>query len=70
MENMYFKCPACGKSLHTCNTKNIFPINYKIRCRYCKSVFGFVAKLFVIGDTRQDNIPEDDIADMLEFDDE
>ncbi len=70
MENMYFRCPVCGKTLHTCNKKNIFPINYKIRCRYCRSVFGFVPKMFVVTHLKEADINDENIADMLEFDDE
>jgi len=66
MENMYFKCPVCGKVLHACNKKNIFPINYKIRCKYCKSVFGFVVKLFVKAHMEETNVTDEDIADILE----
>ena len=65
MENMYFKCPVCDKRLHTCNKRNRFPINYKIRCKQCKSVFGFIPKIFVKSSVDETNVGEIDIAELL-----
>jgi len=58
---MYFLCPACEKKLHIRNAGNLFPINFKLKCKYCDTIFGFVPKVFSVG-----KISEDDALKMIE----
>lgn len=69
---MYFKCPVCGNDIHYKDAKNVFPVNYKLKCSFCTSIFGFVPKVFVKADftLHGTKIEESEIEKILEADDE
>jgi len=73
MDNMHFKCPACGNKLHIRNTDNLFPINFKLKCKFCGSIFGFIPKIFVKADFTEHGekkIADEEINNILDFGDE
>jgi len=69
---MYFKCPVCGNDIHFKDAKNVFPVNYKLKCSFCASIFGFVPKVFVKADftLHGTKIEESEIESILEADDD
>ena len=70
MGTMYFKCPVCGHNIHFKDKDNIFPVNYKMKCKFCTSIFGFVPKVFVKADFALHGvtIKEKEIENILDFD--
>jgi len=73
MGTIYFKCPVCKNDIHFKSKDNVFPVNYKLKCKYCTSIFGFIPKVFVKADFTlhgEKSIAEDEINDILEFRDE
>jgi len=68
---MYFKCPVCENDIHFKSDDNVFPVNYKLKCKHCTSIFGFIPKIFVKADFTlhgEENIAENEIGNILDFD--
>jgi hypothetical protein len=67
-----FKCPVCGKDIHFKDANNVFPVNYKLKCKHCTSIFGFVPKVFVRADftLHGSTIEPGEIEDILDFDED
>jgi len=72
MGTMYFKCPVCGHDIHFKDKDNIFPVNYKMKCKFCTSIFGFVPKIFVKADftLHGEGLQEKEIENILDFDED
>jgi hypothetical protein len=70
MGTMRFKCPVCGHDIHFKDKDNVFPVNYKLKCKFCTSIFGFVPKVFVKADftLSEGLIEEKEIENILDFD--
>ena len=68
MGTMYFKCPVCGEDTHFKSDDNVFPVNYKLKCKRCTSIYGFVPKVFVKVDftLHGKTISPDEIESILE----
>ena len=67
---MYFKCPVCDNYIHFKDKDDRFPVNYKLKCKFCTSIFGFIPKVFVRADftLNGEELKENEIKDILELD--
>ena len=72
MGTMFFKCPVCDNDTHFKSDDNIFPVNYKLKCKHCTSIFGFVPKIFVKADfaLHGDQLAEKEIGNILDEDED
>ena len=70
MGTMYFKCPVCDNDIHFKDDNNVFPVGYKLKCKHCTSIFGFVPRVFVKADftLHGSKIPDDEIDSILDYD--
>ena len=67
---MYFKCPVCDNDIHFKSADDVFPVNYKLKCKHCESIFGFVPKIFVKADFTlhgEKKLAEEEINGILEL---
>jgi len=69
MGTMYFNCPVCDKEIHFKDKKNVFPVSYKLKCKHCGSIFGFIPKIFFKANLEEqsEKMGSEEIEDILNF---